>query len=53
MSNTVASRLNDLHPQIAKLWALGESFQRELVIALAEQVRGIDVQTTVTIRRTA
>jgi|SRR5688572_16059768 hypothetical protein len=34
-------------PQFAKLWALGERFKQELVIALAEQA-GMPVVTTIT-----
>lgn len=33
-------------PQLAKLWMLGEGFQREWVIALAEEA-GLSVKTTI------
>lgn len=40
-------------PQFAKLWTLGERFQRELVIALAELSGTIRIDTVLTIRREA
>lgn len=41
-------------PQFAKLWTLGDAFRRELVIAQAEVAGiGIDVQTVITVRRSA
>jgi hypothetical protein len=38
-------------PQFAKLWTIGERFRAELVIALAEQVAGVDVVTEIRVRR--
>lgn len=38
-------------PQFAKLWGLGEKFQRELVIALAEEAKGIDIVTELRVAR--
>lgn len=40
-------------PQFAKLWMLGDRFRKELVIALAEKVSDVEVQTTVIVRRIA
>lgn len=38
-------------PQFAKLWTLGERFQQELVIALAELVPCVSVRTQITLER--
>lgn len=38
-------------PQFAKLWTLSEVFQRELVIALADLCRDVEVRTVVTLSR--
>lgn len=39
--------------QVGRLWMLGQRFQQEFAIALAEQIQGLDVKTTVTIARVA